>query len=203
MNTREDWLNAALEMIRNRMLAVTGDVVPANTKVSCGLAGGRIGAKRIGECWSDTCSADGSTEIFISPAIAEPITVLATLVHEAVHAAVGVKHGHKKPFAKVAKAMGLEGKMTATIAGTELVTLLHAWSDLLGIYPHATLSSVGRKKQSTRLVKVECGGCGYVLRTTQKWLDKSGCPLCSQCQTEDGEYMQMAACVTESDESDS
>lgn len=202
MNTREQWLGSALVMIRAYLRDTAAVVVPDTTQVSCGLAGGRIGAKRIGECWSTTASANGSTEIFISPVLADVTGrsgVLSTLVHEAIHAAVGVEHGHKKPFKTAAVAAGLEGKMTATTAGDKLMDMIAHWSGLLGDYPHSAMSSAGRKKQSTRLVKVECGGCGYVLRTTQKWLDKSGCPLCSQCFDKFGEPMQMAACITESD----
>lgn len=30
----------------------------------------------------------------------------------------------------------------------------------------------------TRLVKVQCGSCAYTARTTRKWLDELGPPLC-------------------------
>ena len=33
------------------------------------------------------------------------------------------------------------------------------------------------KKQGTRLKKVECISCGYVVRITQKWID-IGLPVC-------------------------
>ena len=51
---------------------------------------------------------------------------------------------------------------------------------LPGDYPHGALNSLpdGTKKQSTRLVKVLCPGCGYTLRTTRKWLDERGAPIC-------------------------
>lgn len=80
-------------------------------------------------------------------------------------------------FAVAAKAAGLEGKMTATVAGTALLVSIAVWAEALGAYPHAAMSAIGRKKQSTRLVKVSCKACGYTLRTTQKWLDK-GLPSC-------------------------
>lgn len=180
--TREEWLNAALINIRAYLMDKADIDVPMTTKVSCGLAGGRIGSKRIGECWNTVCSADGFTEIFISPVLADVTGasgVLATLVHEAIHAAVGVAVGHRKPFQKAALAVGLTGKMTATVAGPSLMPIIAAWSITLGSYPHAAMSTVGRKKQSTRLIKVECGACGYTLRTTQKWIDKAGAPICT------------------------
>lgn len=36
----------------------------------------------------------------------------------------------------------------------------------------------GTKKAGSRLVKCECAECGYVVRTTRKWLDEVGAPLC-------------------------
>ena len=33
-------------------------------------------------------------------------------------------------------------------------------------------------QQSTRMVKVVCAGCGYTARTTRKWLDEAGAPIC-------------------------
>lgn len=181
MATREQWLISALSLISVYLADKAQVTVPQSTKVSCGLAGGRIGAKRIGECWSVASSADGSTEIFISPVLADvtgPSGVLATLVHEAIHAAVGVEHGHKKAFSTPAKAAGLEGKMTATFAGTALLERIASWSEILGAYPHAAMSASGRKKQSTRLVKCECKKCGYIVRTTAKWIESSGSVIC-------------------------
>lgn len=35
-----------------------------------------------------------------------------------------------------------------------------------------------KKTQTTRMIKCECGSCGYVARTTQKWLDAAGAPHC-------------------------
>src|ERR1700722_13361415 len=103
MATREQWLGCALAIIRQHLRDTANVIVPETTKVSCGLAGGRIGSKRIGECWNTVCSADGFTEIFISPVLSDVTGrqgVLATLVHEAIHAAVGVEVGHRKPFQK-------------------------------------------------------------------------------------------------------
>lgn len=33
------------------------------------------------------------------------------------------------------------------------------------------------RRQTCRLLKVECPTCGYVVRTTRKWLDR-GAPIC-------------------------
>ena len=36
----------------------------------------------------------------------------------------------------------------------------------------------GKRKQSTRMLKCQCGFCGYTIRTTRTWLDEHGPPLC-------------------------
>lgn len=47
-----------------------------------------------------------------------------------------------------------------------------------GEAPEAGDESSRPKKQTTRLLKVECGQCGYTVRLTRKWLDVGppGCP---------------------------
>ena len=35
-----------------------------------------------------------------------------------------------------------------------------------------------RKKQTTRLIKCSCSACGYTARTSRKWLDTAGAPIC-------------------------
>jgi hypothetical protein len=60
-----------------------------------------------------------------------------------------------------------------------LLEVLKTLDKKLGTYPHAALDpSEGIKKQSTRLLKVECEACGYTVRVTRKWLDEAGSPLC-------------------------
>jgi len=133
--------------------------------------------KRIGECWSPECSGDGTVEMMISMGIDDPLEVASVLVHEMVHAVVGNKHGHKAPFKRVAIAIGLEGKMTATHAGSELAERLNTLFDKMPPYPHARLNASNKKKQGTRMLKAECECCGYTVRLTQKWAD-IGAPIC-------------------------
>ncbi len=75
--------------------------------------------------------------------------------------------------------MGLIGKMTATVAGPELRVKLNTIVAELGAYPHEALTLGGGKKQTTRLLKVQCECCGYTARITQKWADVGAltCPF--------------------------
>ena len=177
--TRETYLAAATEHLAPLFIA-QGYPLPA-VRASVGIpAGGKGGKlKRIGECWSNLASADDTTEIFICPSQSDPVAVLAILLHELIHAAVGLKCGHKGAFKRVAVALGLEGKMTATVPGAALASYLAALASTLGDYPHAALNTAlsGRKKQGTRMIKLECDDCGWSCRTAQKNVD-AGTPTC-------------------------
>ena len=168
---RETWLQAGVAGLE-RIFDDAGYKLPA-VKVSCSWPGGGSARKRIGECWPRAASAAKVNEIFISPVVSEPVAALDILAHELCHAVDDCASGHKKPFAKIATGIGLMGKMTQTVAGPLLLPKLQKLAAQLGPYPHAQLSLAGRKKQSTRMIKVECSDCGGVYRTTQKWIDEA------------------------------
>jgi hypothetical protein len=177
---REQWLNECIKQLRSDFEQLAHPL-PEKIRASCswpsksGLAAKK---RRIGEAWSSRNSADQSHEVFISPVLKEPIEVAATLVHELVHCAVGVEEGHKGRFPRLAKALGLVGKMAATTASAELKAHLQQITDSIGPYPHAELThSNATKKQGCRLLKVVCE-CGCVVRMTRKWLDEVGPPTC-------------------------
>lgn len=182
--TREEWLVAAVEALRPLFSALTDETLPA-VRVSVGWPGGN-GRKNsvIGQCWSTKVAADNVAQLFISPVLGDAVRVLDVLAHELIHAIDDCESGHKGRFAKIAKALGLTGKMTATVAGPELEAELRKIADELGEYPHAVISAgaagaEGPKKQGTRMLKVECEhGSGYVVRMTRKWLDEYGAPKC-------------------------
>lgn len=185
--TRESWLLAAVEAMKP-LFTHSGYIVPA-VRVACGWPskGGTATAKRrIGECWDRKASADTAlAQIFISPyleSIADDQGVLATLVHEIVHAVVGNKEKHGRVFGKCARAVGLEGKLTATVAGQSLLAEIVAWSGVLGAYPHSSLDKLQSptKTHTTRMVKCVCDTCGFTCRTTRKWLDDVGAPHCPE-----------------------
>lgn len=180
--TREGWLGALVDALRPTF-AELGNPLPERIRVSCGWPSKSAlsaKARRIGEAWSARCSADGTCETFLSPVLADPVEVGAVLVHELVHHAVGVEHGHKGPFARCAKAVGLVGPMRSTSAGPQLQERLHALAEGIGPYPHGAISAVdGRKKQTTRMLKVTCRDCGCIVRMTRQWLDEAGAPTCA------------------------
>jgi hypothetical protein len=177
--TREAWLNQALDMLRPWFLARAEAVIPQDARVSVGFPGGGSARKRIGECWARSQSKDKVNEIFISPVLHDPVRMLDVLAHEAVHATDDCQSGHKKEFKRVATAIGLEGKMTATVAGDELKREIERIIKALPPLTHGALDLSTRKKQPTRLVKLECDGCGMIIRTTAKWIEQTGNPACA------------------------
>lgn len=181
--TREEWLVEGVAHL-TALFDQIGETVPA-VKVSVGWPGGR-GRKNsvIGQCWHKDASTDGVAQIFVSPVLDDAVRVLDVLTHEIVHAIDENASGHKGNFARIAKAVGLEGKMTATVAGEGLKDVLEKTAEALGDYPHAALvnpgdGADGPKKQGTRMLKVECAeGSGYKVRMTRQWIDEVGAPIC-------------------------
>jgi len=190
--TRENWLLVCIEKLRPDFIEV-GSTIPDKVRASCGWpskSGLAQKKRRIGEAWSASCSGDETFEVFISPVLKDGRLVLATLVHELVHCAVGVEKGHKGPFKKIALAIGLEGKMTETTAGEVLLKRIDAIIAEVGTYPHAELkSSNSPKKQGTRMLLVKCPKCEYQVRTTKKWLEVGvpTCPCGTLMEAEDGD----------------
>lgn len=186
VTTREGWLVSAINALGAGIFADAAITLPA-VRVSVGWPGGR-GKKNtvIGQCWNTSAAADGVAQLFISPVLDDAARVLDVLIHEMIHAVDDCQNGHKGPFAKMAKRVGLTGKMTATVASPELAERLASLAEELGAYPHAALtnggSTSGPKKQGTRMLKVECPEDGYTIRTTAKWLEV-GLPVCP-CGTE-------------------
>lgn len=175
---RHAWLErATIDLVEE--FEEIGFNVPGNIRVSIGWPGGR-GAKNktIGQCWYPAASSDSFHEIFISPRLADTVEILATLAHEIAHTIAGPTAKHGAAFKKVATAIGLEGKMTATHAGQKFADWAHRWMVQGGEYPAGSLNDARAVKQTTRLVKAECGDCGYTVRVTRKWLDEVGAPIC-------------------------
>jgi hypothetical protein len=180
--TREQWLEAAVELLRPIFKGKNHDIPPIKVSTGWPSKGGLAKAKRtLGQCWEKTASEDGETaQIFISPLLLHTWAVLSVLAHEVCHAVAGPQQGHGKKFKGIGKDIGLEGKAAHMVAGADLLERFKQWEADLGPYPHQKInpSLSGVKKQGTRMIKCVCGDCDYTVRTTQKWIDL-GTPLCA------------------------
>lgn len=199
--TREEWLRALTAKLAPIFQEV-GKPLPDKLRVSVGwpckkaLASGK--GRILGQCFATECSADKHTEIFVSPVIGKAMDAAGVLAHELVHAAVGTKAAHRKPFIDCGRAIGLEGKPTQMLPSKELKTKLAAMIDQVGPFPHATLdlTKLTKTKGRKKWIKIVCPSCDYACKTTQKWLDV-GLPTCC-C----GEQMECPDQAGEDEEGD-
>ena len=177
--TREEWLGGVGNEMRP-MFDALGYPIPTNIRFTCGWPSKGAGArnKTLGQCFSPASSQDNTHEIIVGMSLSDPERVSDVLAHELTHAAVGTDAGHKGPFRTVAKAIGLEGKMTATTGGAAFKQSVAPMLAKVGDYPHATLDYSSVKKQSTRMIKCVCMECGYTVRVARKWLAAAGEPIC-------------------------
>jgi hypothetical protein len=124
--------------------------------------------------------------VFINPILDKPSDVIAVLAHELVHVFAGIQCGHKGEFKRIARAIGLVGALTATVAGAEMQAKIDEIVTALGEYPHGKIDPNMRKKQGTRLLKLECDSCGWTARLSAMQAARlhhdALCPCCSAPQ---------------------
>jgi len=184
--TREEWLNRLANHMKKSLFKKEANVdVPADIAISCGFtsSGGRGAA--IGECWYKEASEAKRPEIFIKPNQAEPMRVAGILAHEMIHATLGSGFGHGKEFKKIALAIGLEGKMTATTEGEKFKSILTKILKRMPPYPHKSLNAGGqgspKKKQPWKAsVNLRCPVDDYYIKTTLECFNmaRPACPCC-------------------------
>ncbi len=181
--TREQYLNAFVDMARPHFERV-GYPLPERIRVSIGFTSAGKRSRAIGECWHDAASADGHFEIFIKPTVETDARICDILTHELCHAAVGLEAGHGPTFKKCAYALGLEGRATSTVAGTDWYIWALPIMEHLGAMPYAALTDGGSTsappKQPSYLLKGECPVCSFTMRVTRKHVDPHShlnCPV--------------------------
>lgn len=182
--TREEWLHGAIRMLRP-IFKQHGYDIPDQVRVAIGWTSTGRKSRAIGEAWCPSTSGDKHAEIFIKVTLDCPIRILDVLVHELIHVTVGLKEKHGGEFKRLALALGLEGKMTATVASEALRAKLEVIAQDLGPLPHAPITSLdnGRKKQTTRLLKVfcDCTEKPFLVRASRGAIEEYGTPICPTC----------------------
>ena len=167
-DTRAEWLTSAVYLLRPIFELRAGLTVP---QVRVGMA--HLGRPQ-GIAWPREVVSDRTPEVSISLRHSpdRPWEILGTLAHELIHVC-GIS-GHRKPFADAAKAIGLHGRpKSAGLDGDydRVPEHLRKVLDELGAFPGGQLKvGTTRKKQTTRLHKVLCMGCGMTARMTTKWI---------------------------------
>ena len=186
---REQWLTECAEMILGEIIAPHCEIRENfDYRVSVGYAPNtRAKSKVIGVCHSSKVSELGRNEIFIVPTINDSMLVLEVLAHELIHAVDDCLSGHKGEFARIARAIGLEGKLTATYAGEALRDQLAMIHELFGDIPHAKIDQkmMEKPKQKARMLKVWCD-CGFKFNASRTQIETvlaaHGEITCNLCQ---------------------
>lgn len=192
-HTREQWLNECAAMIIAEVIkpAVESEWNPTAAKPlpepPYRISVAPLKAKHLGECFPRSRSEDAHNEIFITAKEADSLEVLDTLVHELIHAYDDCKSGHKHFFAKIARAVGLDGKLTSTHAGPVLKAKLQEYVELFGPIPHAALTLVN-KSRGRNNNKIVCNSCDFKANTSAKWVAMVSpgfeCPACLSRNTD-------------------
>ena len=165
--SREGWLNAFIELSRSFFIQA-GTPLPVNVRAAI-CPPHRSKQKAIGLCWSDAVSEDLGREIWVTAAETDPVRVAGILVHELCHAALPhhVKHG--PAFGRLARALGLEGPLTATVEGETFRALWAGVLARLGPIPTAArftlaIASDFRVQRTPKATNVSCPACGFTAK---------------------------------------
>lgn len=179
---REAWLRVAYEVLRRELLPEA----PKSVAVTWGFPSRNATSRRkrtIGQCFGGNAvrgEIEGGRAILVSPVIQGPLEIMATLLHEMIHAALPVDVGHRAPFSRLCKRVGLVKPWTATTPSPELKAKLESYIKKLEPWPMGHLHIVPREKG--RQMKAECK-CGRILRCARKTFE-AGAILCGICETE-------------------
>jgi hypothetical protein len=178
--TREEWLEAAIGRLWG-ILPDSPSPLAGGLKVSVGWPKGARGrgGRAVGQCWGQEASLDRMTQqIFICPTLDAAKEVLPVLLHEVIHAVVGVEHKHRRPFSDMARRAGLVKPFTASVPSAGLAEKLEELAGKLGSYPHVGMV-LPLKKQSTRQKLWICGHGKKVRAADSDPLDA----VCRTCNT--------------------
>lgn len=179
--TREQWLIEAADLLNDCLLQGALDL--DKLQLSFGFPKGS--RKAIGQCFAksqSTCKTVNA--VFVSPLLHEPVEIMSVLLHELIHAVDDCKSGHKGDFARLARHLGFKTPLTQLNPSEQLTKRLTELNQELPQLDHRQLAQASQKKQSTRMLKVECtdSDCGFTFRASQTQIEKltvaAICPAC-------------------------
>lgn len=166
---RVRWCESAWLEIRAELLPDAPEAAAVTVGFPTRGAASRV-KKTLGQCWGGWQNGEGYFVSLHPCLFPKPLRVLETLIHEQIHATVGLECGHRGAFVRRAREVGLEGKPTSTHAGPELLDRLNVISNQLGPLPPGNGDVNEGHKQSTRLRKYVCE-CGQIIRAATDSLE--------------------------------
>lgn len=179
--TREAWLQAAIKLLSPKV--IQHGELPKRLEVLISWPKG-YGKNVIGQHFPEAWTQNQSNYITISPTLLDVDLVLATLLHELIHA-INVDKAHGPAFKKVALAVGLEGKMRATVASAGLKKELAVMAKQLGAYPHVRMVDLKKPKTAATKNMVRFKSpvdAKYTAWVTPVQYALHGAPLCPICK---------------------
>ena len=191
---KEQYLYEAAKIMKDKLFKPVGVELPEDIEFSASfparaaLPSSNGGSHTVGVCYPREMSQDKHILVHVSPLIGDELEALAILAHELCHASDNCSSGHRNHFRKTALDIGLEGKMTSTHAGDQLIAKLKGMVDVLGEYPQVSLA-VQKRVSGTRNLLIECVNpqCGLKMRTSKKQIDEgiklNGWVICSKCSS--------------------
>ena len=191
---KEQYLYEAAKIMKDKLFKPVGVELPEDIEFSASfparaaLPSSNGGSHTVGVCYPREMSQDKHILVHVSPLIGDELEALAILAHELCHASDNCSSGHRNHFRKTALGIGLEGKMTSTHAGDQLIAKLKGMVDVLGEYPQVSLA-VQKRVSGTRNLLIECVNpqCGLKMRTSKKQIDEgiklNGWVICSKCSS--------------------
>ena len=191
---KEQYLYEAAKIMKDKLFKPVGVELPEDIEFSASfparaaLPSSNGGSHTVGVCYPREMSQDKHILVHVSPLIGDELEALAILAHELCHASDNCSSGHRNHFRKTALGIGLEGKMTSTHAGDQLIAKLKGIVDVLGEYPQVSLA-VQKRVSGTRNLLIECVNpqCGLKMRTSKKQIDEgiklNGWVICSKCSS--------------------
>ena len=202
--TSQAWLEDALYQAHDKIGLLTGGQFAfpklEDIDITCGFPTTKARSVEKKGKSSHDWSLQGGHIISISPTLVDPVAVMFEVVVSLAKSSVamgmiantkGVTHipnpDHNgthlavncRDVARIIRFIGADTSKPSqpTMDGN----FRNIWSDLVtsfGVYPNDKSHQLkGGKKDTVRNIKAKCDGCGYMVRTSRKWLDVA-VPVC-------------------------
>ena len=176
--TREQWLRACVELVNEKVY--NGDMDIVKYQISSALLGGKALGNTVMPFDGEDVGLDDffPPTIHIDEKIQDPVTIVATVAHEMIHAFKDIRK-HGKQFGAIAGPAGFEKPYASLHLGEELSMRCHEIADELGVFPGQPVKPHKKeKKPKTFSGVLFCPECGYELRVKEKAFNKHGLPTC-------------------------
>ena len=184
-DTSDEWLTEATDRVLRAEIYRRAYITVPPVRVSVGFGTRGLANGTLAQTLPRAMSLDGVNEIYIRPTLHDPTEVLTVLTGELIRAAFDGKAPNGKRVEAALANMGIAMQRISNAvrlyATTQLEADLRALAESLGDYPRANgldITAATRVKQTTRMIRCECTGCGFLFRTAQSWVDKVGGLTC-------------------------